>query len=118
MVATLIYHIAAQSDFRAAKSDGLYRCASLQSEKFIHCCSAQQFAGVVKRYYQNASDLVLLTIEVKRLRTAPVWENTVGGSELFPHLYSPLPMAAIACTEALDSQAIPDLVARENRASG
>lgn len=91
-----IFHIANTNDWLRAKQDGTsYTCASLQSESFIHCCEGRQLAGVVQRYYEGVDELTLLTIEPDKLSAALIRENTVGGSELFPHVYGPLDLAAI-----------------------
>ena len=91
-----IFHIANTRDWLQAKQDGeSYQCASLESESFIHCCESQQLAGVVQRYYEGVDDLILLMIDPDKLTAALIRENTVGGSELFPHVYGPLDLAAI-----------------------
>ena len=91
-----IFHIANTGDWLQAKHDGeSYQCASLEAESFIHCCERQQLAGVVQRYYEGVDDLTLLMIDPDKLTAALIRENTVGGSELFPHVYGPLDLAAI-----------------------
>lgn len=49
----------------------------------------------MQRYYQGVDNLTLLTIDPEQLSAALIRENTVGGSELFPHVYGPLDLAAI-----------------------
>jgi len=100
----VIYHIANQADISASKNAGndsgeanaLYRCNSLQSEGFIHCCKAEQLAGVIERYYAGVPDLLVLTIDTDRLTSELVYENTVGGVELFPHIYGAINMDSVA----------------------
>jgi len=118
MTATTLYHIAQQADYCRANDNQIsgsshYRCESLLREKFIHCCTAEQLAGVVSRYYQDATNLVLLTLDSARLDAEPVWENTVGGSELFPHIYGAIPLRAITHSESLDPAAVPAVSERE-----
>ena len=91
----LIFHIATKVDLAASQQTGSYRCTSLDTEGFIHCCDKQQLAGVVQRYYQGIDDLMLLVIDPGKLVPDLVRENTVGGSELFPHVYGPLNAEAI-----------------------
>lgn len=100
--AETIYHVTDQSTLDRV-DDELYRCASLQSEGFIHCCTRQQLDGVLSRYYQGLSGLKLLTINPLLLATAPVYENTVGGEELFPHVYGPINMNAVTAVEDVKS---------------
>lgn len=94
----IIFHIATDHDVADLERLGQYRCASLDTEGFIHCCNRQQLAGVVSRYYQNTDHLKLLVINPDKLESAVIYENTVGGSELFAHVYGPLDATAICNT--------------------
>lgn len=89
-----IYHVAEQSALDQLQGD-TYVCDSLNTEGFIHCCLKDQLAGVLARYYQEVPNLKLLTIDVSSLDAKLVYENTVGGEELFPHVYGPINMSAI-----------------------
>ncbi len=91
----VIFHIASQADIDACNTGKFYRCASLQSEGFIHCCKADQLAGVVERYYADVPDLLVLTIDPDQLSAELVYENTVGGDELFPHIYGEINMDSV-----------------------
>ncbi len=90
----MIHHLATNADW-ALNTDEGYVPAGYEAEGFIHCSSPEQLAGVVERYYQGRSDLHLLTIDPERLSAELVWENTSGGTELFPHLYGRLNLDAI-----------------------
>lgn len=91
----MIFHIASPLDLERGRSSGEYTCASLDSEGFIHCCTADQLPGVVQRYYQGAAEQQLLTLNLSGLVDPPVWENTTGTEELFPHVYQAIPLEAI-----------------------
>lgn len=93
-----IFHIASTSDVEDMRENGEYKCPSLESEGFIHCCDKNQLAGVVSRYYQGVDDVVLLLLDVDKLEAALIRENTMGGSELFPHLYGPINGEAVIDT--------------------
>ena len=90
-----IYHIAQPQDLESARTNGFYSCASLAAEHFIHCCKRNQLAGVIERYYADATGLKLLTIDTDKLTADLVYENTVGGKELFPHVYGRINTDAI-----------------------
>lgn len=94
-----IFHIATADDIATLKPGSDYQCQSLQTEGFIHCCDQHQLTGVVQRYYQNIDNLTLLTIDPDKLTHALIRENTVGGSELFPHIYGPINQDAIVDTK-------------------
>ncbi|WP_225983945.1 DUF952 domain-containing protein [Epidermidibacterium keratini] len=99
-----VYHLAEQLHWQAALESGSYtqstRGRSLADEGFIHCSTAQQWPEVRRAFYGDVSEpLVLLEIDESRLPVALVHEvgNPETG-ELFPHLYAPLPVAAVAHT--------------------
>jgi len=83
----IIFHIASDQDIEKYQAQGEYRCASLDSEGFIHCCDRHQLAGVVNRYYQDSDDVQLMLLDPDKLQYPLIRENTMGGSELFPHIY-------------------------------
>ena len=87
--------MAASADWRAAQTGGRYRAASLEAEGFIHCCTEEQLAGVLERYFEGRSDLVLLRLDPSHVGGAWRWE---GG---FPHLYAELPVDAVISAQSL-----------------
>ena len=83
----------------AGPTSGLYRAESLADEGFIHFSRWDQLAGTAARYYSGVPDLVVLVVEPGELPFRV--ENG------FPHLYSELPVSAVA--EVLT---LPDALAR------
>lgn len=105
-----IHHIAERSHWLDAQATGAYRRStrglSLDEVGFIHCATADQVRPVLERHYQGVEDLVLLTIAVDRLPDALVYERGAERSELFPHLYGPLPVDAVThVTDVADLEA-------------
>jgi len=94
-----IYHVADRSHWRDAHAAGEYRRStrdqSFDEVGYMHCANADQVRGVLERYYQGVDDLVLLTIDADAVADVLRDENTSGGTELFPHLYGPLPLVAV-----------------------
>jgi len=90
-----IFHVALAEDWEAATSHGEYavstRGRTLADEGFIHASRADQWEGVLERFYAGVTEpLVLLVIEPSRLE-AEVREEAVDGSgETFPHVYGPI----------------------------
>lgn len=87
---TNLFHIARNDDLLPLARMGEYRCSSLETEGFIHCCHRQQLPGVVSRYYADEDDVCLMLIDVDKLDSKLILENTMGGDELFPHIYGPI----------------------------
>lgn len=89
-----LFHIATADDWAAREAH--YLPAAFAADGFIHCCTAQQLAGVAARYFRGRGSLVLLTIDAARVEADIRWENTAGGSERFPHLYGSLNVDAVS----------------------
>ena len=51
-------------------------------------------------FFAGMSDLVLVAVGAEELGGALKWETARGGA-LFPHLYGPLPLAAVRGVQAL-----------------
>ena len=105
-----IYHLASPDDAKSLENQSFYSTESLRQEGFIHCCTAYQLPGVIQRYYANTAELVLLTIDSSALGMAPVYENTVGGTELFPHIYGPIDAKAVTRARTLDQVQLQAIV--------
>lgn len=95
-----LLHLALPQDWEAAQAGGEYRVSTrgrtLQEEGFIHCSRAHQVETVRRAFYADVDPLLLLVIDPTRL-TAPIVEEppAPGVDELFPHIYGPLPVAAV-----------------------
>ncbi len=90
-----IYHITSAGEARKAQKAGDYVPAAFDREGFIHCSYAHQVIAVANRIFRGRTDLVLLEIDPAALDCTVVDENLEGGSELFPHIYGRLKMAAV-----------------------
>lgn len=67
---------------------------------FIHLSTRDQLAGTIAKHFSGRRDLVLLAIDPDSLGPKLRWEPSRGGA-LFPHLYAPLPLAAVIRVEPL-----------------
>lgn len=98
----ILWHITTDADWQQAIAHQEYRCASLASEGFIHCCTREQMAGVCDRYFPDRAGLLVLKIEVQRLGADLRWECLPGSGEEFPHLYGPLNLDAVVEVVSLE----------------
>jgi len=104
-----VFHVALASDWQAAEEAGDYRVStlgrSLEEEGFLHASSAHQWPGVLAAYSSDVEEpLVLLEIDPDRLDVPLVVEAPAGsgpGAEEFPHVYGPLPVAAVVAVTPL-----------------
>ncbi len=93
-----IYHVVMPEAWDNAVSKPFYQAESLESEGFIHCSSADQLDGVIERYYANAGELVILSIDPNKLTSTLVSEPSTN-NEPFPHIYGPINAEAIIKVE-------------------
>lgn len=92
---TRLFKLLTDADRAAlSASDSWAGSAADLRDGFIHLCTEAQCAGVRARYYAGVAPLWLAQIDAARLGDALRWEPATGGED-FPHLYAPLPAAAV-----------------------
>jgi len=92
---TPIHHICRAEEWRAAMAAGRYGGSSQdRADGFIHFSTPAQVRESAAKHRAGQAGLVLLTVDADLLGPALKWEPSRGG-QLFPHLYSPLPLAAV-----------------------
>lgn len=99
---SILFHFAARRDWAEAQSEDVYRAPSLASEGFIHCATRTQIPGVIQRHLQGRSDLVRLTLDASRLAPWLRYEWSEASRDEYPHVYGPIPMAAVIAVELFD----------------
>ena len=118
---TRILHLADRQLWAAAQREGDYRQSTreltLEQEGFLHASTAGQIPGVIDRYYTDVdlAGFVLLVIDAAACVAAgsPVRLDPVGNTA-FPHIYGPLPVAAVVAElpvgrDADGGTVLPDL---------
>jgi uncharacterized protein (DUF952 family) len=103
-----IYHITTAADLRAHVAGGSYAPPSLAREGFVHCTATPATLLAVARDYYDDAPPPLLVLEIDPLRVAvelrfeapaPIAGGGtahLASGELFPHLYGPLALTAVA----------------------
>ncbi|WP_432134030.1 MULTISPECIES: DUF952 domain-containing protein [unclassified Streptomyces] len=104
-----ILHLTERPLWDAALARGTYewstRGRTLREEGFIHCSTRAQLPGVAAFLYgerggaETPGDLVVLVIDPQRLDVPLRYEAAAPGGEEFPHVYGPLPVAAVVAVE-------------------
>ena len=101
----MIYHVTDATRWARSQTDGAHtgstRGLELADEGFIHCSTAEQWPGVVERYYAGVPDLLLLHVDERLLSSPVVVEQLDGAHEPFPHVYGPIDLAAVVEVETL-----------------
>lgn len=94
-----LFHLALARDWAEAFTTGLYRAstigATLDEVGFIHLSYIDQVVAVADTFYRGHADVMLLAINPERVGAEIRAEPAPGTGELFPHLYGPLPVAAV-----------------------
>lgn len=97
----MIYHIAEQTIWLAQQDADTYQPTEFKQEGFIHCSDLQQVERTANNYYQGRDDLVLLEIDPTQLIPETRYENLLGGTEKFPHVYGEINKSAVQQVIAL-----------------
>ncbi len=91
----MLLHITSSAGWAAARDGGRYEAPSLTGEGFIHCSTPTQLVATANRFYARQQNLVVLVIDPARLSAEVRLENTMGGEELFPHVYGAIEVSAV-----------------------
>ncbi|OMB98509.1 glutathione S-transferase [Mycobacterium sp. NS-7484] len=97
----VLVHLCGADDWRRAQGGSEYRPDSLITQGFIHLSAPEQVHLPANRLYFGRRDLVLLHIDPAKLADPVRWEPGVPTDPeamVFPHLYGPLPVAAVMST--------------------
>jgi uncharacterized protein (DUF952 family) len=91
-----VYKVVTRASFAAGKAGTEYRGMPIDlTDGFVHLSGASQVPETLSLHYRGQRNLLLLAVRTDGLGDALRWEPSRGGA-LFPHLYAPLPLAAIA----------------------
>ena len=96
----MIYHVTTAAAWKRAANDNVYAPEAFAHEGFIHACYSSQIEGVLQRYFNGLSDLLLLHIEESQL-TSAVKEELSTENGMFPHIYGKINKDAIVRIERL-----------------
>ena len=97
-----IYHIAKLEEWERAKRVGIYETSSLASEGFIHCSRSDQLIRTANRFFSGQQGLVLLEIDTALVTSEIRYENSEGGTEVFPHIYGTLNLNSVVQVMAFE----------------
>jgi uncharacterized protein (DUF952 family) len=99
-----ILHIATPDEWAEARRAGSIRPASLDTEGFVHCSTRAQLDATLGRHFRGAGPLVALVLDPAAIAADLRWEESHPG-ERFPHVYAPIPTAAVVAVEEISPPA-------------
>ena len=93
-----LLHLCTSDEWDAATAAGERRPPSLDGQGFVHLSAPEQVHLPANRLYADQRDMVVLRLDPRLLSDPVRWElgvPTDPESMTFPHLYGPLPVAAV-----------------------
>jgi uncharacterized protein (DUF952 family) len=101
-----VYKICRPAEWAALSSAGTWDGAPVDlADGFVHLSTRDQVQGTLDRHFVREGLLFLLAVRLDSLDDGALrWEVSRGGA-LFPHLYAPLTLSAVATVTPLSPQA-------------
>ncbi|MHC1740976.1 MAG: DUF952 domain-containing protein [Anaerolineaceae bacterium] len=90
-----IFHITTETEWQKAKLTAEYLPIQFKADGFIHCSKSDQVVRTANKFFPGITGLVLLKIDPNLVKSKIIEENLEGGTELFPHIYGPLPVSVV-----------------------
>lgn len=90
----MIYHVTTGNEWQRTNESRYYSPEAFKYEGFIHACLISQVDGVLQRYFDGKSDLILLEIDESKLEAELRYEVSTG-NQSFPHIYGEINKDAI-----------------------
>ena len=92
------YKILTSDQWAQFQADGVFHGAPVDlTDGYIHMSAADQVQGTLDKHFAGQTALVIAEVDLAVLGDSIRWEVSRGGA-LFPHIYGPLPMAAVTGT--------------------
>jgi uncharacterized protein (DUF952 family) len=89
------YKILTAAQWAQFETDGVFHGAPVDlADGYIHLSAADQLQGTLDKHFAGQSGLVIAEVDLAALGESVKWEVS-RGQALFPHIYGPLPMAAV-----------------------
>jgi uncharacterized protein (DUF952 family) len=99
--AIMTYKICTGNEWRQLQETGRFSGSEDDSrDGYVHLSARGQVARTASKFFAGRTDLVLLAVNPDRLGNALRWEASESGT-LYPHLYAPLPLDAVASATPL-----------------
>ena len=89
-----VYKVCNQDEWLRAKKKGQFNGSKKDLEDgYIHFSGEDQVRGILKKFYSNQKNLILLKVDTLKLEHL-LWEQASDGN-MFPHLYSSLDISNV-----------------------
>lgn len=96
MTELFAYKLLTRPQWDAFRAQGAFVGAPVDlADGFIHLSARDQVVETASKHFAGQDDLVLAMVDLAALGDSVRWEASRGGA-LFPHIYGPLPLTAVA----------------------
>lgn len=96
MSGEVLYKLMRASEWARARADGVAPWSEAdRRDGYMHLSTPSQVLETARRHFAGADDLVALAVPRAAIDGALKFELAPKRGELFPHLYGPLPAAAV-----------------------
>ncbi len=103
------HKILTRGEWESLNAEGTFAGAPVDlADGYIHLSAPDQVAETAAKHFAGRDDLVLVEVDLAKLQGVK-WEPSRGG-QLFPHVYGPLPLAAVVRAEPLQVGADGDML--------
>lgn len=90
-----VYKILTADQWAKFEHDGVFHGAPVDiADGYIHLSTSEQLQGTLDKHFAGQAGLIIAAVDLSGFGDALKWEISRGGA-LFPHIYGPLPMAAV-----------------------
>lgn len=101
---TTAYKILSDAEMETLEHQGSFAGAPVDlADGYVHLSTAAQLQGTLDKHFAGREDLWIAAVDLEALGGAVKWEESRGG-DLFPHLYSPLPLSAVVAYSPLERE--------------
>ncbi len=98
---SLIYKIVPRDLWQKAEADGIFSGAAIDlKDGYIHFSTGAQVRETARLHFAGIDGLLLVAVSTSALGDRLKFESSRGG-DLFPHLYSDLPVSLVAWQKPL-----------------
>jgi uncharacterized protein (DUF952 family) len=98
----IVYKVMTAAELQQMHRDGVFHGSPADiADGYIHLSCGSQVAATLDRHFSGVDGLVLAAVDLSVLGDTVHWEPARGGL-LFPHIYGPMPVGAVAAVTTLE----------------
>ena len=94
-MSSIIYHVTTPAYFEQFEGEDSFYPEGWEDEGFIHCSYERQLPRIFEKYYSEEDYLVLLKIDIHKLKAEFKIELSLSVGQEFPHVYGEINMDAV-----------------------